>query len=357
MRRNDRYILKGAVAGAAVTSVVDIILQLVEHKSANQELTWESYDGTRTLKRAALGGGVGAGIGYASYLFKVNEESTLPFNPDKYLKKLLSEEILKSDSETLKNVTSARKKIKNWLWKEFESELVHFPEDAGSFFKRTALASNFDLDIILPFKKDSFESLKKMYYTLYDIIEDEFGQKAIVSKQSKAIGLSIAYNGELIHFDIVPGREINDYRVDRDLNLYVRPDWIWQKDGQFKTNSKIQKRITVNNPKARAIIKLLKKYKNGNGMEISSTIIEQYTLGALSEKVYGMHNSESENLLNAMSHISNKITQDTLIDNANSNNNLLEKIDYQQREKIANQLNRDVELIEEKPRYIREIFC
>ncbi len=356
MRRKDKQILKGAVIGATVTSIADIILQWVEHRNTNQEFTWESYNGTRTLKRAAIGGFVGGGIGYASYQYKINEESKLPFNSDNYLKNLLTEENLKSDPETLKKVISARKKIKNWLWKEFESELVHFPEDAGSFFKRTALASNFDLDIILPFKKGSFESLKKMYYTVYEIIGDEFGQKANVSKQSKAIGLSIVHRGELIHFDIVPGREINDYKVDRDLNLYVRPDWIWQRGGQFKTNSKIQKRITVNNRKARAVIKLLKKYKNTNGMKIPSTIIEQYTLGALSEKRFGIHYSETENLLNSMSHISNKITQNTLIDKANSNNNLHEKMDYYQRENIAVQLIRDVERIENNPRYIREIF-
>lgn len=356
MRRKDKHILNGVVIGAAITSIADIILQWVEHRNANQEFTWESYNGMRTLKNAALGGVVGGGIGYATYQYKISEESKIPFSSDNYLKKLLTEENLKSDPETLKKVLSARKNIKAWLWKEFKSELVHFPEDAGSFFKRTALASNFDLDIFLPFKKKSFESLKEMYYTVYEIIGDEFGKKASVSKQSKAIGLSIVHKGELIHFDIVPGREINDYKIDRDLNLYVRPDWIWQRGGQFKTNTKIQKRITVNNPKARAVIKLLKKYKNANGMKIPTTIIEQYTLRALSQKEFGMHYSETENLLNSMSYISNKITQNTLIDKANSNNNLHEKVNYSQRENIADQLNRDIERIENNPRYIREIF-
>ena len=161
MRRKDKHTLKGAAVGAAVTSIADIILQWVEHRNTNQEFTWESYNGTRTLKRAALGGVLGGGIGYAAYRYKISEESKLPFSSDNYLKKLLTEENLKSDPKTLKKVISARKKIKNWLWKEFESELVHFPEDAGSFFKGTALASNFDLDIILPFKKRSFKSLKK----------------------------------------------------------------------------------------------------------------------------------------------------------------------------------------------------
>ncbi len=356
MRRKDKHVLNGVVIGAITTSIADIILQWVEHKNANQEFTWESYNGIRTLKRAALGGAVGGGLGYAFYQYKISEEAKLPFNSDNYLKKLLTEENLKSDPKTLEKVLSAREKIKSWLWGEFEAELVHFPEDAGSFFKRTALASNFDLDIILPFKKKSFESLKKMYYTVYEIIGDEFGHIANVSKQSKAIGLSIIHKGEFIHFDIVPGREINNYKVDRDLNLYVRPNWVWQRGSQFKTNTRIQKRITVNNPKARAIIKLLKMYKNANGFEIPTTIIEQYTLRALSSKNYGMDYSETENLLNAMSFISNKITQNVLIDRANTNNNLHEKIDFHTRRNIAHQLIRDVERIENTPRYVKEIF-
>ena len=57
-----------------------------------------------------------------------------------------------------------------------------------------------------------------------------------------------------------------------------------------------------------------------------------------------------------MSHISKKITQSTLIDKANSNNNLHEKMDYYQRNNIAEQLNRDIERIEDNPRYIKEVF-
>ena len=113
MRRKDKHILKGAVIGATVTSIADIILQWVEHRNTNQEFTWESYNGTRTLKRAAIGGFVGGGIGYASYQYKISEESKLPFNSDNYLKKLLTEENLKSAPETLMKVISARKKMKN----------------------------------------------------------------------------------------------------------------------------------------------------------------------------------------------------------------------------------------------------
>ncbi|MEZ4993539.1 MAG: hypothetical protein R2824_24160 [Saprospiraceae bacterium] len=356
MRRKDRHILTGVAIGATVTSLADIILQWLEHRNANQAFTWESYDGFRTLEKSIIGGAIGAGIGYATYQFKISEEAKFPFDSDKFLKKLLTQESLRADPKTFEIVNSVRAIVKKRFWEAFKSDLVIFPEDVGSFFKKTALLSSFDLDIILAFKKGSYQSLEKMYYDVYEVAGAEFGQEAIISKESKAIGLSIDYNGHLIHFDIVPGREINNYKTDRDLNLYVRPEWFWQKGTQFKTNTQFQKKITANNPKARAVIMLLKKYRNANRIKLPSSIIEQYTVAALSDTRHRLNFSETENLLNTMDYIARKITQCSLIDLANSNNNLHEKIAQSEREYIAYLLNRDINRIEKNSRYIKEIF-
>ncbi|GAB5552858.1 MAG: hypothetical protein Sapg2KO_24490 [Saprospiraceae bacterium] len=356
MRRKDKHIVEGIVVGATATSCIDILLQWAEHRNTGRNFTWESYNGIRTLKRATIGATIGGFVGYSIYQNKVKEEAKLPFNSDNYLKKILTEESLKSNTVALNKVLSARNKIKNFLWDKFKSELIHFPEDTGSFFKRTALASGFDLDIILPFKKSSFQTLERMYCSVYEVLGTEFGEKATVSMQTKAIGLSIFHKGDLIHFDIVPGREINNYKIDRDLNLYVKPNWIWQREKRFKTNSRIQKRITVNSPKARSVVKLLKKYNNVNRLDIPTTIIEQYTIKAMAERQFGICYSDTDNLLNTMSFISNKIVQGSLVDAANSNNNLLEKISYQRRKNIANQLIRDIERVENNPRYIKDVF-
>lgn len=342
--------------GIIVTAITDILLQWQECKNKNQDFNWEKYNGSRTVKRAVIGGTVGSCLGYVTYEYKINRESELPFETDNYLKKLLTEESLKNNPDILSKVISARNEIKNSLWEEFKSDLVAFPEDTGSFAKYTVLTSNFDLDVILPFKKESFKSLEIMYDTVYKIIKSKFGRKANISKQSKTIGLSIIHKGNPLYFDIVPGREIHNYKFDKNLNLYVNPRWAWQKGGSFKTNTEIQNRILVNNPKARATVKLLKKYKNTNGVNIPTTIIEQYTIEALSDKKYGLCYSETENLLNTMDYISNKITQNKLTDWANSNNNLHEKIDYFERKFIAKQLSYDIECIERNPRYIKEIF-
>lgn len=356
MRRKEQYVTKWALIGFAGTAGVDILLQWLEHLLDKRPFTWESYNGKRTLKNAFIGSAIGAGVGYLAYQAKLSEEAKHPFNSDEYLKKVLSEENLKSDPLLLKKYLSYKIVIKEWLNHKFGSKLICKAEDAGSFFKRTAIASNSDLDIILPFKNNSYYTLEEMYYDVYDCLQAHFGDKAMVTKQTKAIGLTFEYNGLPIHFDIVPGREVDNYKITKELNLYVRPDWAWQKGTSFKTNVGVQKTITVNKPEARRVIKLLKTYKVRNDIQLPSVIIDQCVVEALSDSQFGVHFSDTENLLNSMNFIARKIQQQNYLDTANSNNNLNSKLNSTQRNYLAEQLYNDVERIEENPRYIKEIF-
>jgi len=356
MRRKEQYITKWALIGFAGTAGVDILFQWLEHLIDNRPFTWESYNGKRTLKNAFIGGAIGAGAGYLGYQAKLSEEGKHPFNSDEYLKKILSEENLKSDPRLLKKYLSYKAEIKEWLNRKFESRLISRAEDSGSFFKRTAIASNSDLDIVLAFRKNSYSTLEEMYYDVYDCLQAQFGNKAIVSKQTKAIGLTFEHNGLPIHFDIVPGREFGDYKITKELNLYVRPNWVWQKGSSFKTNIGVQKTITVNKPEVRRVVKLLKTYRVRNGIELPSVIIDQCVVDALSDNRFGVHFSDTENLLNSMNFIAKRIQQSNYLDVTNSNNNLNSKLSSSERNYLAEQLYTDIERIEENPRYIKEIF-
>lgn len=356
MRRQDRYILNGALIVGSGTAFVDILLQWLEHREKGTAFTWDSFDGMRTLKRSLVSAAVGGGLGYGYYCYKIREEAKLPFNSDDYVKKVLSEEHLKANPAAFKSVVAYREKVKQWMIDKFGNKLVALPEDTGSFYKRTAINSNYDLDIVLPFKKNSYASLEEMYYDVYEAVGKTFGKKATVTKQTKAIGITFGNNGNPIHFDVVPGREINNYAVEKDLNLYVKPDWIWQRGSSFKTNVGVQKTMTVNKPEARTVIKLLKTYRDRNSLPLPTLMVEQCVVDALSENNFGVYSSPTENLLNCMDFISKKMEQKSLIDIANSNNNLQNKMSDIQRSYISNQLQSDIKRIEENPRYLKEIF-
>jgi hypothetical protein len=356
MNRKEKFILKGALILGGTAALIDLLFQWLEKKQQGQNLTWDNYNGKRTMKWSLLGLGIGAGAGYLYHEHKLSEEKNHPFHSDEYLKKIIREEDLKSDPVLLNSVMALRQTIKQQMADEFSSHLVCAPEDAGSFIKRTAIASNFDLDIILPFKRNSFNSLKEMYEDVYQRLISVYGNTAQITKHTKAIGVTFPCQNQYNSFDIVPGREINSYELTKDLKLYVRPDWFWQSGTSFKTNIETQRRLTLNKPEARTVIKLLKRYRDKNNLKLPAVIIEQCASEAVSEEMYGINYSATENFLNSMNHIARKLENKTLIDIANSNNNLHEKMSDYDKSITSSRIYFDIKKIEENPRYLQEII-
>ncbi len=355
MRRSERHTMNGALLGCATGLVLDLCMQWLEHKQKCADFTWASFDGHRAAKNAAIGGLIGAAAGYSVYKSKINEESHIRFYPENYLKKVLLAEHLKSNPDYFNKVLKYRNEVKAWLAYNFRDKLAAPPEDSGSFRNKTAIASNYDLDIILAFKRLSYQTLGEMYYDVFEQIGTEFGSRAKVFKQSKTIGVTFEENLNL-HFDIVPGREISNYSVDKKLTLYRRPTWIWEKDGTFKTNIAIQQSFAVNRPEARAIIKLMKIYRDRNGQFLPSLVIEQCVVEALSKSKQQIHFSMFDKLLVSMKYISKKLAQERLIDLANSNNDLHKKFSWIQRFDVSEQLKSDVIRTQQNPRFLKEIF-
>lgn len=356
MRRKDKHIIDGGLIGFALFSLSNVFLQWFEHKIEGKRLNIESFDGKRALEAGAWGGVAGAATGYLTYCYKVEEESKLPFSSNSYLKKLLNEENLKADPESYTQIVKLKKEIEECLYCSFKENLVAPPEIVGSFPKKTANKSKFDLDFILPFQRDSYSTLREMYDDVFNTIGEKFKGIAYVSKQSKSISLELNVNGESFYSDIVPGREIGDYKFDKKLNLYVNPKWSWQDGSMTKTDINVQRNITVNNPEARTAIRLTKNYLNSNSLKLNSPIIEQHIIDALSSKNYGTSHSITENFLNSLEYISKKLPHENFIDLANSNNNLHSKVARADRNYIASFIKRDIDRIEKNPHYIKEIF-
>lgn len=356
MRRKTRYVLTGAAITGGLALTGEIIRQWFAKNETGDKLTLQNFDGKRALKTTLLWAGIGGLGGNLFYEYEIYQERKEVFNPDVFLQQILTDEYLKNDPKLLEKTLRYRRQIKEWMVQEFSNLLAANPQDAGSFVKRTAIYSNYDLDIILPFRRSSFISLKDMFYCVYDAAYKKFSRKAKVVKQRKTIGLIFQFEDTEIYFDIIPGREIESYQEDKKLNLYVRPDWIWQTGTSFKANIGIQRKITVNQPEARRVIKLLKCYRDRNNLYLPTTIVEQSVIAALSKQNFGVAYSVAEDLLNSMYFLAKVLKRDSLPDISNSNNNLYNKMNGWERSLVSWQLLNDLERIEDNPRYIREIF-
>jgi hypothetical protein len=356
VRRRQRHIIKGFCWGAGLTALADIGLQWSEHIKRNEAFTWESYNGKRTLINAGYGGALGAGLGEAIYQLKRRQEYNEPFNPNEYLRKVVIREKLSSDKRLVKKVEKYRSKLKEWLLFEFDGHLAAAPEDSGSYYKRTALASNFDLDIIVPFKRSPDVTLKAMFEDMYESAQRKFEGKAEVVKQTRAIGLFFKDGTDEIYIDIVPGREIGNYKKDGLLNLYVRPEFFWQDGSSFKTNIKVQQFIPTHTTPIRSVIMLLKLYRDLYCKGLPTIHIDIITAEAISKNSYGVNRCLKENLLNTMELLAEKLDQEDIWDKANSNNNLNDKMSRSTRFDISELLRKDIEKVEQDTRYLKEIF-
>lgn len=356
MRRQQRYITYGAVGIAIFAILFDILRQWLERKENGEKLSWDNYNGKQTIESAVIGGISGAALGHAYYRYKVYNEEQLPFDPDEYLLKLQAIENINSHPEVYDKVIACRNNVKKVLWDLFKDKMVCRPVDTGSFKKRTANISNYDLDIILPMRRNGFSSLREMYEYVFDALGRTFGNDVIIRKQTKAIALIFSVDGYDIYFDVVPGREIGNYLDGHELNLYIRPDWIWERGSSFKVNIHSQRSITVNQPEARKAVRLLKLYRDRNQLNLPTIIIEQCVAKAMSEEVFGVYRSLTENFVNCMDYIATKLNHVAIVDLANTNNNLNNKISDFDRRSISDRLFRDIASIEANPRFLKEIF-
>ena len=147
--------------------------------------------------------------------------------------------------------------------------LIYNPTNSGSFAKHTAINSKFDLDIAIPFKRHSFDTLEKMSDDVFEFLTANFENEANIRKQKVSIGLEFYpdEDNDIISLDIVPGRELNhdQYIDDKNMNLYVNSMWgIISEKTYIQTNINAQIEHIKAKENERKVIRLLKIWKTNN---------------------------------------------------------------------------------------------
>ncbi|MGJ5641522.1 SMODS domain-containing nucleotidyltransferase [Formosa sp. S-31] len=233
--------------------------------------------------------------------------------------------------------------------------------DSGSFKKHTAINTKFDLDVVVPFKKDSFDTLDKMFDSLYDFLQDQYKEVAIIRKQKVSIGIIFDQDedGDVISLDIVPGRELNkdQYPDDSKLNLFVNGNY-----GLISCSTYIQTSIQsqIEHIKAkeneRKIIRLLKIWNNNDGKEYKSFLLELITIKAFDKKE--ISGNLWEKLEKVMEYIKDNITKDgfKLIDPGNSNNDLMDTLEGWEKSNLSNRMQTIIERINNHSDNIKGYF-
>lgn len=223
--------------------------------------------------------------------------------PHEYLKSLLNRyHIQEQDILAMKK---HRKNIQEVFQGTFQSLIDTFYY-AGSYAKGTGINIKYDLDICLYFTKTSFKTLQQMYFEVFDFLSENYK----CEPHNVAIKLQIGNK----NIDVVPARKFND---ENDANLY-----------RYNTKDYIQTNIPyhinyVKNSGCRPIIKLMKIWKYYNRLEINSFTLELLTIEALDGF---KSNNYAVKFLHVLEYIRDNIRDIDIVDPANHQNVVSEKL-------------------------------
>ena len=226
-------------------------------------------------------------------------------------------------------MTTRRDEIATFLKEQYGND-AYDTFNSGSIAKHTATNIKFDMDVVIPFKHDAFDTLQDMYNDVYDKLYDKYKDEAEeVRKQKVSIGIKFKKedgDDKAVEIDVVPGRETSDdsYNDNSDLNIYIRKaTWGQEDGGSMKTNIEKQRDHIKGKTNERKTIRLLKIWKKHHDKSYKSFAIELMVIKSFVD--YDGGNGLWERLEHAMKYIRDNVTDSSfhVYDPGNGNNDVI----------------------------------
>ncbi len=197
-----------------------------------------------------------------------------------YLDQLLKANSMSQNKELLAAYIAMWKQIKEALEEHFNNRTIS-PVNSGSLAKNTAVACKFDYDIVVPFKKKGNGTLEAIYKELEGFLRKDFkvNPQPKIRVQKVSFGLTFTSHGQKLYFDVSPGREVNDFLNDGELNLFVNQPGEGQPQ-HITTNIRLQINHIKSNTQARDCIRLLKIWKHKQEVQVKSFLLELLAIRA-----------------------------------------------------------------------------
>jgi hypothetical protein len=286
----------------------------------------------------------------------------MTLNKNDHLQNVLETNRMAHIDELISKYKTKRTEIKEALEEKY-SDNIYSPLNSGSFAKHTAINIKFDLDLVVPFKRNSFFTIEAMFQDVYDFLNDKYSNsgKAHVRKQKVSIGVRFYADevGDEINIDVVPGRELNNetYPDTKDLNVYFNDNhWGFTKGSYTKTNIQAQIDRIKAKEHERKVIRLLKIWKNSNYENYKSFLLELISIKAFDN--VEISGNTWEKLKSVMEYIRDNIIKDDfrLIDPGNSNNDIMTSLESYERTNLSNKMNTIINRIEENDENIKTYF-
>lgn len=281
-----------------------------------------------------------------------------------YLWDVLNSHKVSKEEGLLDKFKEKRDTIKDSLKERF-GENLYSPFNSGSFAKHTAINIKFDFDLMAPFKRNAFSTLKEMYEIVYDFLCEKFNGEAHVRKQKVSIGMEFFpdVDGEVVNIDIVPGRELNQgqYEEDEKLNLYVYSQFGKLAQGSDYIRSNVRKQVDHirqsgdDRTSVRNIIRLLKVWKKHTNQNYpKSFFIELIVIKAFDKLT--IEGDLWNKLRLVLEFIKDNIESISLPDPGNTNNEVANTLTDYEKQSLSSDFAYLIERIDESSDLIKLYF-
>ncbi|CAG0954446.1 hypothetical protein FLAV_00366 [Flavobacteriales bacterium] len=281
-------------------------------------------------------------------------------NKKQHLDCVLKSHNIENNETLITNYRAKRDEVKNDLLEKYKGK-IYSPFNSGSYKKKTAVNIKFDIDLVIPFKKNGADTLETIFTEIFNYFDQDYRKKDStligVNKQKVSIGLEFMVDGQILYLDIVPGREVNDYEKDGDLNLYVNDTMgLIQKASCIKSN--IQKQIEKirDNSEARDGIKLLKVWKRRNNINVKSFFLELISIKAIEDHKGTVPNDNWNKLKYILEFIRDNVETVSLVDPGNSNNVVSDALEDFEKKNISENIKWMLQDIENNDSSIERHF-
>lgn len=279
----------------------------------------------------------------------------MSFNKSDYLGSVLETHKMKHIELLFDKFKERRNEIKEKLEGKYE-EKIYAPFNSGSYAKHTAINSKFDLDLAVPFKRNSFSTIEEMFNDVFEFLKDEYKGLAFVRKQKVSIGVEFYgdSDGDIIQIDVVPGRELSKDAYPEDFYLNIN---INTYDGTYtQTNIHAQIDNIKGKQDARQIIRLLKIWKYQKSKDFKSFFIELIVIKAFDNKI--IVGNLWDKLKIVLEYIIDEITKEnfTLKDPGNSSNDIAKTLEFYQKNSLKNDFQNILDNVELNEESLRNYF-
>jgi hypothetical protein len=245
---------------------------------------------------------------------------------------------------------------------------------SGSYAKNTAINTKFDFDLVCPFKRNAFATLKEMNDNVHDFLYEKYnGNGATVLNQKVSVGIQFDKDTDnhQVNIDVVPGRELNiDQYLGEDLNSKKLNLYVYHRYGNFDASSEriqtnihaqisnIKDRASTEKDSIRKIIRLLKVWKKtkGDKYPTKSFFLELATLKAFENN--DITGNLWDKLKFVLTYIKDEVVKENfkLLDPGNSSNNLADTLTTYDKQNLSTDLNNMLNRIEENSANIISYF-